>query len=323
MHVPTRQIPTEHNQGLLDFTSHLICDLRAPLASRDKNDETCIHIAAEHGNSVDLLYFLLACDTTGSIRQFKNSRGLTVLEVAKSEYFDVFGNGDNKRPSSALSNHTIRPFDSSAICSTDSFNSTLYQLLTSLRVTSPSSLEKMTHQCDQIIQHFRDGINAATKVFCDLKKNADAIDTMRNKVLVTSWDKSILRGIFPKKRHQDSEDSQHDSFFDLQLEAGTAGLRKPYSFLSSISRVKAWLTRMVALPRRLEIVFDIDEKNCAVGREDKCLQGPPTICSASIDKALTNSQVVLEAAKRDLESIKKYFVALKFYCSFLLGVNLK
>ena len=69
----------DRTQSLRDFTLHLIHDLRAPLAARDKNDETCIHIAAEHGNSVDLLYVLLACDTTGAIRQFKNSRGYVLF----------------------------------------------------------------------------------------------------------------------------------------------------------------------------------------------------------------------------------------------------
>ena len=381
---------------------------------------------------------------------------MTALEVAKSEYLEVFGNGD-KRPSSALSNHTIRPVDSfaslasvyfdsqtdsSSICSTDPFDidSTVHQLLTSLRVTSPtiyhqkhslehinyleSSLEKTTHQCDQIIQHFRDRINEATRVVSDLQRNADKIDTMRDVVAVSSQGKLILRSISPKKRHRDSEDSQltvfsHDNsvrsrpqhtilghtstatqtamsdsltqhnissfnptwldrfiqspnstscksylndlrevtelqkkdhnattkiaairfkqlakkkkrleekIYDLQLEAG---LGKQHSFSSSTSRVKAWLKRMVApvqqSPRRLEIVLDIDEKNCAVGREVKRLQGPPTICGdaldASIDNALRNSQVVLEAVKRDLESIKKSFVAVNFYFSFLFGVK--
>lgn len=384
---------------------------------------------------------------------------MTALEVAKSEYLDVFGNGD-KRPSSVLSNHTIRPVDSfvslasvyfdsqttdsSSICSTDPFDidSTIHQLLTSLRVTSPttyhrkhssehinyleSNLEKTTHQCDQIIQHFRDRINEATKVVSDLQRNADKIDTMRDMVLAASQAKLILRGIFAKKRNRDSEDSQltafsHDNivrsrrpqhtthghtstatqtdhsiarnispfnptwldrfiqspnstscksylndlgevssesqkkyhggttsptkiatnkfkqlakkqkrleekFYDLQLEEG---LGKQHSFSSSTSRVKAWLKRMVApvpqTPRRLEVVFDIDETNCAVGREVKRLQGPPRICGdaidASIDNALRNSQVVLEAVKRDLESIEKSFVAVNFYFSSLLRVK--
>ena len=286
-----------------------------------------------------------------------------------------------------------------------------------------SNLEKTTHQCDQIIQHFRDRINEATKVVSDLQRNADKIDSMRDMVLVASQGKLILRSIFPKRRNRDSEDSQLTAFshggivssrsqhstpghsstatqtaamsdhhsltrnvsplnptwldrfiqspnstpcksylndlrevselqkkdhsaptsptkiasikfkqltkkqkrleekiHDLQLEAG---LGKQHSFSSSTSRVKAWLKRMVApvqqSPRRLEIVFDIDEKNCAVGREVKRLQGAPSICGdaidASIDNALRNSQVVLEAVKRDLESIQKSFVAVNFYFS--------
>jgi Ankyrin repeats (many copies) len=75
----TSKTNPDRTQSLREFTLHLIYDLRAPLAARDKNDETCIHIAAEHGNSVDLLYVLLACDTTGAIRQFKNSRGYVFL----------------------------------------------------------------------------------------------------------------------------------------------------------------------------------------------------------------------------------------------------
>ena len=387
---------------------------------------------------------------------------MTALEVAKSEYLDVFGNGD-KRPSSVLSNHTIRPVDSfaslasayfdsqtdsSSVCSTDSFDidSTIHQLLTSLRVTSPttyhrkhslehinyleSSLENTTQQCDQIIQHFRDRINEATKVVSDLQRNADKIDSMRDMVVVASQSKLILRSIFPKRRNRDSEDSQLTAFshgdivrcppqhsffpghtstptqtalsahspthdispfnptwldrfiqspnstsyksylndlrdvselekkdhstttsptkiaaikfrqlakkqkrleekiYDLQLEAGLG--KQQNSFSSSTSRVKAWLKRMVSpvqqSPRRLEIVFDIDEKNCAVGREVKRLQGPPTICGdaidASIDNALRNSQVVLEAVRRDLESIKKSFVAvISFYFRSCLGVK--
>ena len=68
-------INPDRTHSFHDFALHLIQDLRAPLAARDKNDETCIHIAAEHGNSIDLLILFLACDTTGAIREFKNSRG--------------------------------------------------------------------------------------------------------------------------------------------------------------------------------------------------------------------------------------------------------
>jgi hypothetical protein len=71
----TSKTNPDRTHSLRDFALHLIQDLRAPLAARDINDETCIHIAAEHGNSVDLLNLFLACDTTGAIRQLKNSRG--------------------------------------------------------------------------------------------------------------------------------------------------------------------------------------------------------------------------------------------------------
>ncbi len=60
---------------LRDFAVHLICDLRAPLAARDKNDETCIHIAAERGMCLELLMIFLECDTTGAVREMRNSRG--------------------------------------------------------------------------------------------------------------------------------------------------------------------------------------------------------------------------------------------------------
>ena len=60
---------------LYDFTVHLISDLRAPLAARDKDDETCIHIAAERGSCIELLMIFLACDTTGAVREMRNARG--------------------------------------------------------------------------------------------------------------------------------------------------------------------------------------------------------------------------------------------------------
>lgn len=61
--------------SLHDFCIHLIRDLRAPLSARDRNDETCLHIAAEHGSSPALLLLLLDCDTAGNVRKMTNSRG--------------------------------------------------------------------------------------------------------------------------------------------------------------------------------------------------------------------------------------------------------
>jgi ankyrin repeat protein len=62
-------------QLLYQFAVHLICDLHAPLSARDRNEETCIHIAAEHGECIDVLYAFLDCDPTGSYRNLRNSRG--------------------------------------------------------------------------------------------------------------------------------------------------------------------------------------------------------------------------------------------------------
>ncbi|PFH51066.1 hypothetical protein AMATHDRAFT_143442 [Amanita thiersii Skay4041] len=99
--------------GLYDFTMHLIGDLRAPLAARNKNDETCIHIAAERGMSIELLKMFLECDSTGSVRELRNARGLTALEVAKPEFRVAFGKDVEKlRCVSSLSMRTIRQSES-------------------------------------------------------------------------------------------------------------------------------------------------------------------------------------------------------------------
>jgi hypothetical protein len=60
---------------LYQFVVHLIRDLRAPLTARDANDETCIHVAAEHGKCLELLLLLLDFDPDGVIRDSRNSRG--------------------------------------------------------------------------------------------------------------------------------------------------------------------------------------------------------------------------------------------------------
>ncbi|KAI6167927.1 hypothetical protein EDD17DRAFT_1685118 [Pisolithus thermaeus] len=100
----------DSGSGLYDFALHLIRDLRAPLSARDKNEETCIHVAAEHGQCIDVLLAFLECDPTGSIRNLKNSRGLTAFEVAKPQFQSAFClDGSANRPQSSLSDRTIRP----------------------------------------------------------------------------------------------------------------------------------------------------------------------------------------------------------------------
>ena len=98
------------DHAIYDLVVHLIRDLRAPLPALDKNDETCIHIAAERGVSFELLACLLDMDKTGGVRKLRNSRGyvlplhswacieahnsflrLTAMQVAKPEFLSAFG----------------------------------------------------------------------------------------------------------------------------------------------------------------------------------------------------------------------------------------
>lgn len=214
--------------------------------------------------------------------------------MAKSEFLHVFGNGET-RPGSALSNRTIRPVDSFAslasayvgsqtdslsICSTDhlDIDGIIHELLTNLRVTSPSahhhhrkhsehlnylqtSLAETTHQCDQIIQHFRDRINEATRSVNDLQKNADRIDTMRDVVVVATKGKLILRSISPKSRHRDSEDSQKTavslaasrpqtscSSYHSSIATQTALIDHFNSMPFSTSSSPTWLNRLISTP---------------------------------------------------------------------------
>ncbi|KAF8183412.1 ankyrin repeat-containing domain protein [Pholiota molesta] len=250
LHILARCVQTiygdpDTTHSLHDFCLHLIQDLRAPLSARDEDDETCIHIAAEHGHSADLLMLFLDCDTTGVVRQMKNSRGLTPQEVAKTEFLYAFGiDKDGLRPTSALSNRTIRPTDSFASLSSISeintfpdtsslfsaenvdIDYTIQQLLSNLRATSVCTshstdpahidiLERQVHDaqqyCTSIAVHFRARIEEVSRVVQDLLKNTERIDSVRNGVALASSGKLTLRGIAPvqpRKRNRDSEDSQ-------------------------------------------------------------------------------------------------------------------
>lgn len=75
LHCFARRPHTPSLPALQEFARHLVLDLRAPLAATDAENETCLHIAAEHGNSYDVLKALLSCDTNGAIREMRNSRG--------------------------------------------------------------------------------------------------------------------------------------------------------------------------------------------------------------------------------------------------------
>jgi ankyrin repeat protein len=63
------------NRQLYAFVEHLVRDLGAPLAAQNAARDTCIHVAAEHGDSAEVLRALLDCDVDRTVREMKNSRG--------------------------------------------------------------------------------------------------------------------------------------------------------------------------------------------------------------------------------------------------------
>jgi hypothetical protein len=65
----------EAARALYLFAVHLILDLHAPLLAKDKEDNTCLHLAAERGHSIDVLIAFLDCDFTGRGRELCNSKG--------------------------------------------------------------------------------------------------------------------------------------------------------------------------------------------------------------------------------------------------------
>lgn len=75
LHCLARHTAKSSSPAIHEFIRHLVLDLRAPLAAKDAENETCLHTAAEHGNNLDILTALLACDTTGTVREMRNSRG--------------------------------------------------------------------------------------------------------------------------------------------------------------------------------------------------------------------------------------------------------
>ncbi|KAF5379780.1 hypothetical protein D9615_005707 [Tricholomella constricta] len=240
----------EHALSLYNFIVHLIRDLRAPLSARDKNDETCIHLAAEHGNCINLLMVLLDFDTTGSIRELRNARGFTALEVSKPEFRAAFGeNAEKLRSVSSLSMRTIRPTgsfaslvsfsesqpivydDALSLCSPldlDIEEST-HQLLFNLRSTSPSInysndpvtlsrlsnlLAEATHLSQGILRQFRARVKEASKELQDLRSHSETVQLLLDHVTQAAVAKLGDKGFdtFRRRRARDSEDSQLTMF---------------------------------------------------------------------------------------------------------------
>ena len=66
---------SDNDSTVYQFAVHLIRDLRAPMSACDKHNETCLHIAAERGESLDVLLAFLDCDITGAVQEMRNDRG--------------------------------------------------------------------------------------------------------------------------------------------------------------------------------------------------------------------------------------------------------
>ncbi|KAH9063934.1 hypothetical protein EDB87DRAFT_1701126, partial [Lactarius vividus] len=102
------------NDFLYRFVLHLVRNLRAPLQAVDDNNETCVHIAAEHGDSAEILRAMLDSDPEYTVSEMRNSRGLTPFEVAQPEFRSLFSRfQEERRPASSASHDTVRPRHSS------------------------------------------------------------------------------------------------------------------------------------------------------------------------------------------------------------------
>ncbi|KDQ13519.1 hypothetical protein BOTBODRAFT_33533 [Botryobasidium botryosum FD-172 SS1] len=98
---------------LFSFVVHLIRNLKAPLFAIDETKETCLHVAAEHGKSADIVRALLYCDSNGLMREMRNKRGLLPVEVAKEEFLPLFSpspksEAPRSRATSLCSGATLR-----------------------------------------------------------------------------------------------------------------------------------------------------------------------------------------------------------------------
>ncbi|KAK0476396.1 ankyrin repeat-containing domain protein [Armillaria novae-zelandiae] len=308
--------------SLVHFVSRLIWDFKAPLAARTKEDETYIHIAAEHGCCLNLLMILLDYDQTGAVRELRNSRGLTALEVAKPEFRVAFGeDAESLRSASSLSMRTIRP-----LTSMPSFSdlrtmrldvdmpTTAHQLVGILRLTSLTSrhdmhpsyldyLDRLVFDLGRLsaplMQHFRARAGEATDELASLSSAASALSKLLDVVARDARTLIQEHGIEPlnpsKKDKRESEDSQKTLCTDA------VPSRKKRDDVADKPRTapkwKTWLRRVV-----LDWSSPIDVQPGVSEGVSEDVQAP-TSHGIAIDNALRTSSVVLAAAQRDLNGI--------------------
>ncbi|KAK0193483.1 hypothetical protein F5146DRAFT_1221090 [Armillaria mellea] len=298
----------------------------------------CIHIAAEHGCCLNLLMILLDYDQTGAIRELRNSRGLTALEVAKPEFRVAFGeDAESLRSASSLSTRTIRPLTSSS--SIPSFSdlrassrldwdepepepTAAHQLIDNLRLTSLSSrhdihpsyldylarlVEDLTRLSASLMQHFRARAGEAADELLALSSAAGGLSKLLDVVARDAGALIQARGINPSSRKdkRESEDSQKTA-------------------------VAVEDSEPAATPSDVPLPSEKKKKRAPPGDEEKSRAGPNSKWKAwfrrvisstadiqpgvpedvhgrpptpPIDNALRTSSVVLAAAQRDLDAI--------------------
>ncbi|KAF7330250.1 E3 ubiquitin-protein ligase XBAT33 [Mycena venus] len=216
--------------SLYQFIHHLVNNLRTPLAARDKEDETCIHIAAEKGKCIEVLVLLLDCDTSGTVRELRNARGLTALEVCKPEFRSAFGEQfEDLRSGSALSSYTIHqgPAHDDNVLDNVDISASSEQLLVNLRLTSPSQNHKATpfhlNFLDNLVReaaditaivsaHYHTVTDEANKDVQILRNNADRMQVLLDRACRDVEQAMQSRGLAPilhrKRCNRESEDSQ-------------------------------------------------------------------------------------------------------------------
>ncbi|KIK62432.1 hypothetical protein GYMLUDRAFT_72662 [Collybiopsis luxurians FD-317 M1] len=231
--------PTE---ALYQYVSHLVHDLRAPLSATDKNGDTCIHIAAKHAHSPEVLQILLKFDPSHSVRDLCNAKGLTAWEAAKPEFRLAFGELELLRPESSLSTYTLRPtygqysieshldeitefhYQRRISSTTLDFDVTAasHQLIDNLRISSPSMhhdtdvqhirhLESLTVEMDRIHGAIIDYLRARVKEVWDVLKDME--DDARDMTVLLDSTTCLVnvkleeRGLEPWTQTRASEDS--------------------------------------------------------------------------------------------------------------------
>lgn len=242
----SRSPTAESLTSLLGFVVHLVRDLGSSLVAHDRNEETPMHIAAEHGTCLEVLAFLLELDSTGAAKEVRNSRGLTPREVAKPEFRVAFGmDVEQLRSLSSLSMMTVKPLASRPIertSSQDDVEPSWNRMSTNLSVDgygSPSpfevleqlsfasslldrdpdyhhdneisrlgSLKETQDNLENLLEHHRTNASLARQELDQLTTSCASVERLLNTVGCSVDAEMSRRGLRALNFNRGSEDSQ-------------------------------------------------------------------------------------------------------------------